>query len=103
MEEITSQFVYKQLAQVGVGQGMNSQVFRAFDSQHGGEIAVKEIPKVSFPNPIDYFREAAAMRSADSPNVVPVHVASAAGDRICIVMPYFRLGSLLDRIKNGPI
>jgi eukaryotic-like serine/threonine-protein kinase len=103
MEIITSQFTYEQLVEVGVGQGLNSHVFRAFDRQHGGEIAVKEIPKTSFPDPTQYFREAAAMRNADCPNVVPIRVASAAGDRICIVMPYLRNGSLLDRIKHGPI
>lgn len=103
MEQVTSHFTYEQLDEVGVGQGLNSHVFRAFDRQHGGEIAVKEIPKANFPDPAEYFREAAAMRNADCPNVVPIRVASAAGDRICIVMPYLRNGSLLDRIEHGPI
>jgi hypothetical protein len=55
MEEVTSEFSYTQLAEVGVGQGRNSKVFRAFDSQHGGEIAVKEIPKKDFPDSAKWF------------------------------------------------
>jgi len=103
MEVITSEFVYEQIQQIGVGQGLNSTVFRANDLQHGGEIAVKEIPKADFPDPSEYFREARSMYRADCPNVVPIRVASAAGDRICIVMPYLKNGSLADRIKSGPI
>lgn len=103
LEVVTSEFDYEQLEEVGIGQGRNSRVFRAFDPQQGGEIAVKEIPKTNFPDPAAYFGEAQAMRRADCPNVVPIRAASTAGDRICLVMPYLRNGSLLTRIQNGPL
>src|SRR5713101_1928278 len=103
MEVISCAFVYEQLEEVGAGEGLNSRVFRANDHQHGGEIAVKEIPKTKFADPSTYFAEAKAMNEADCPNVLPIRVASATGDRICIVMPYLRKGSLLRRIKSAPL
>lgn len=103
MEIITSAFEYEQLEEIGAGQGQNSKVYRAHLKELGGEVAVKEIPKSSFGGPSEYFEEARAMFRSDCPNVLPIRVASAAGDRICLVMPFMKNGSLQDRINHGPI
>ncbi len=104
--EILAQFKYTQLKQIGVGQGMNSEVFLADDPQLGGRVAVKEIPHANFKGKIDeYFREAQTMFKADHPNVVPIRVAGECPgrDRVCLSMPYFARGSLQDRIAISPL
>lgn len=45
--DVRAEITYTKQKQIGVGQGMNSQVFLAFDPQLGGEIAVKEVPKAN--------------------------------------------------------
>ena len=83
---------------------MNSKVYLATDVQFSGNIAVKEIPKVTFGNTIaDYYREAERMFAASHRNVVPVHYAGETGSLICIAMPYFSAGSLATRIGAGPV
>jgi len=95
---------YERLQEIGIGQGMNSKVYLATDAQFSGNIAVKEIPKVTFGNTVgDYYREAERMFAAAHPNVVPVHYAGEAGSLICIAMPYFSRGSLAARITTGPL
>lgn len=86
-----------------MGQGRNSTVFLVNDPQRGGEIVVKEIPKSAFRDPADFFREAQAMFAAQAPNVVPLYVASETDDAICVAMPYFKNGSLADRIAVNPL
>jgi serine/threonine protein kinase len=102
--QVVAEIQYEKRHQIGVGQGMNSEVFLAFDPQLGGEIAVKEIAKSKLGNnPSAYFAEAQVMFESAHPNVVPIHCACATADRICLAMPFFRRGSLADRIKDVPL
>ena len=103
MDVVTSKFEYRQIREIGAGQGLNSTVYLAHDPQLGGDIAVKEIPKSSFPSASDWFAEAQSMYASDCPNVVPIRVASAATDHICLVMPFLKRGSLQDRIETVPL
>ena len=43
--EVLGHVVYEKVRQIGVGQGMNSEVWEAIDKHLGGECAIKEIPK----------------------------------------------------------
>lgn len=95
---------YVKGAQIGAGEGMNSEVYLAHDPQLGGEVVVKEIPISSFGNSVNrYFAEAQAMFASTHQNVVPVHYAGTAGSNICITMPYFAGGSWAKQLAAGPV
>jgi serine/threonine protein kinase len=94
---------YTKLKQIGVGQGMNSEVFLADDPQLGGRVAVKEIEKIRFGNPAAYFVEAQTMFRVAHENVVAVQYACETPATISLVMPYYRRGSLADRISYRPL
>jgi serine/threonine protein kinase len=95
---------YERLEQIGVGEGMNSTVFRAFDPYLKREIAVKEIPMVKLGNDFDaYCHEARTMFAVADPNIVQIeYVCEIPGD-ICLALPYFPKGSLTSLIANGPL
>jgi serine/threonine protein kinase len=87
-----------------IGHGFFGTVYLADDPQLGGQVAVKEIPKIAFPaGAAEFFREAHAMFASESPNVVPIRYASDATDHVCLAMPYFKNGSLEAKIKDGPL
>ena len=94
---------YTKVRQIGVGQGMNSEVYLADDPQLGGQVAAKEIDKADFANPAAYFEEAQAMFAVAHDNVVAVQYACETPTTISLVMPYFRNGSLADRIQDRPL
>jgi serine/threonine protein kinase len=94
---------YTKLRQIGVGQGMHSEVYLADDPQLGGQVAAKEIEKAHFPNTAAYFAEAQAMFAVGHENVVAVQYACETPTSISLVMPYFKRGSLTDRIKDRPL
>jgi serine/threonine protein kinase len=94
---------YTKLKQIGIGQGMNSEVYLADDPQLGGKIAAKEIDKTRFANPNRYFDEAQTMFAVAHDNVVAVQYACQTPTLISLVMPYYRKGSLADRIENCPL
>ena len=101
---VLAQLEYQRFRQLGVGQGMNSEVYFAHDPQLGGDMAVKEIEKSKFGNDINaYFAEAQTMFAVNHPNITPVQYACATGDKICLAMPYFARGSLTDQITSCPI
>jgi len=95
---------YERRKQIGVGQGMNSTVYLADDPQLGATIAVKEISKANFGNTVaGYFAEAQAMFETQHPNVVAIRYACELPDDICLAMPYYKNGSLADRIGDRPL
>ena len=94
---------YTKIMQIGLGQGMNSEVFLADDPQLGGKVAAKEIEKIYFANPNSYFTEAQTMFAVAHDNVVAVQYACQTPTTISLVMPYFKHGSLADRIQNTPL
>lgn len=91
------------IQQIGVGQGLNSEVFLCYDPQLGGEIVIKEIPISNFSSPDEYFMEAQQLYANKHPRVVPIHYACKDADKIRIAMPYFANGSVQDKINNGPL
>lgn len=95
---------YTKLEQIGIGEGMNSAVYRAADPHLNGEIAVKEIPKVSFGNdPAANFEEAQRLFAAEHDNVVKIRCACETTDLIGLVMPHYARGSLAKRINDHPL
>jgi eukaryotic-like serine/threonine-protein kinase len=103
MEIVHGRVPYERGDRIGVGEGMNSQVFRARDPRLQREIAVKEIEKARLGNDVNaYFQEARTMSELGDPNIVPIHYACDTDDMIGLVMPYFP-GSLGSRISVGPM
>ena len=82
---------------------MNSEVYLASDPQLGGLVAVKEIEKSRFPNVNAYFDEAKSMFAVAHDNVVAVQYACQTPTNISLVMPYYKRGSLADRIHDRPL
>jgi len=109
--EVLGQTKYKRINQIGVGQGKNSEVYLAEDLHLAGQVAVKELPRSNFPPGSglrDYFAEAQVMFAAGHPNpsnVVPIRYACDCPgvDKISLVMPFYKNGSLQDRICQGPL
>lgn len=94
---------YKRLWQIGAGQGLNSEVYLIDELQLGGKMAAKEIDKTKFRDPKEYFEEAQRMFATAHPNVVAVQYTCETCDKIALIMPYFKKGSLTDRIKDRPL
>ena len=101
--QIVGEITYTHVKQIGVGQGMNSTVYLADDPQLGGRIAAKEIEKVRFGNPAAYFDETRAMFRVAHDNVIAVQYACQTPALISLCMPYYRRGSLADRIRDRPL
>lgn len=97
---VVASISYTKKRQIGQGQGMNSEVFVAFDPQLGGEIVVKEVDKGKFIGLPSYFAESHVMYQSAHDNIVPVHYACETTSQVCIAMPYFKNGSLSDRISD---
>jgi len=95
---------YRQIEPIGVGEGMNSHVFRAYDPYLEREIAVKEIAKSKLGNSFDdYCAEARSMFVVAHPNIVGVEFVCETPDLISIALPYFANGSLKRKIQHNPL
>jgi serine/threonine protein kinase len=101
--QVLASISYTKLSRIGVGQGMNSEVYLADDSQLGGQVAAKEIDKARFANPTAYFNEAQTMFAVAHDNVVAVQYACQTATTISLVMPYYVRRSLADRIQSCPL
>lgn len=94
---------YERVREIGKGQGMNSIVYLADDPQLGGRVAAKEMEKSRFANPAAYFDETQVIFAVAHDNVIEVKYACQTPDIISLVMPYYRNGSLADRIHDRPL
>ena len=89
--EIT--ITFDKLREIGQ-EGKNSKVYLVHDHQLDGDLVIKEIEKVKFKTPDEYFKEARLMFSQKHENVVEVHYAGMDADNIYIAMPYYANGSV---------
>jgi len=104
MFEVYATTRYQQLEQIGIGEGMNSTVFRAFDPYLERYIAVKEIKKSNLGNDLDaYCKEARTMFAMRDSNIVGVEYVCETTDHIALALPYFANGSLQARVKHNPL
>ena len=78
-----------------IGQdGQNSRTYVSHDHQLNAEIVTKQMPKVKFNSPADFFAESQALYSSAHPNVVQIHYACFDDDHIYVAMPFYRNGSI---------
>lgn len=104
MFEVLHQIRHSIIEPIGVGEGMNSMVYRAYDPYLQREIAVKEINKAKFANDFDaYCQEARAMSNVIHPNIVKVEYVCETADHVVIALPHCAEGSLKKRITSGPL
>jgi serine/threonine protein kinase len=104
MFEVYAQTRYNRLEPIGIGEGMNSTVFRAYDPYLQRELAVKEISKDKLGNDLDsYCQEARTMFAMRDPNVVAIVYVCETPDYVGLALPYFANGSLQSRIKHNPL
>src|SRR5262245_31073311 len=81
MFEVLGTIRYQQTGLIGAGQGMNSNVYRAFDPYLEREIAVKVVSKAKFGNDFNsYCNEARAMFAAADPNIVGIEYVCETQD-----------------------
>ena len=89
-----------------LGRGGMAVVYRAIDPNIGREVALKLLPREfsSDPNFLARFqREVQTVGSLRNPAIVPLHDAAEDKGQPYLVMALMSGGSLLDRLKQGPI
>lgn len=78
------------------GEGRNSKVWVACDTQLDQVLVLKEITKESLDqqNVENYFLEAKTLNEGNHPHVMPVRYAAEDEENIYITMPYYEKGSI---------
>jgi serine/threonine protein kinase len=100
--QVVAELKFEKIRQIGIGQGLNSVVYLAHDPQLNAEFAVKQIDKAAFWNP-DCFAEAKTVQSVAHPNVVSVQYGCEKDNLAFIAMPFYKDGSLADRLVSAPM
>ena len=100
MADCDIRVTFDKLKEIGQ-EGRNSKVYLVHDHQLDGDLVIKEIPKMSFTDPHEYFKEARLMFAHKHDNIVEVHYAGMDADNIYIAMPYYAKGSLKHLISNN--
>lgn len=106
MATLTGQIIGRYRILDRVGQGGMATVYRAYDPVEGRNVAVKVLSTLAAESPhftARFEREARTVAELRHPNIVPVWDYGEAGGKHYLVMPLLELGSLADRLGNGPI
>lgn len=84
------------IKQIGVNEGLNSEVFLVRDRQLEEYLVLKKISKKSLlsQNISDFFIEAQMLNECNHPNVMPIRYAGDTDADISYTMPYYSKGSL---------
>jgi len=89
-----------------IGQGGMGTVYRALDRKAGGEVAIKFISPAIAQQEVflnRFRREVKAVARLQHPHIVPVLDYGEQHGYAYLVMPLLEVGTLLDRLKGGPI
>ncbi|MEW6567274.1 MAG: protein kinase [Chloroflexota bacterium] len=95
---------YLLMEQVGLG-GM-AAVYKAYDARENRVVALKVLATVLAEDAkfsLRFQREAKIVSDLIHPNIVPVWDYGEADGRAYLVMPFLSVGSLADRLRNGPL
>jgi serine/threonine protein kinase len=105
MDIVQGELTYEKLDRIGVGQGLNSEVYRAREIGMDRTVAVKEITKadLSVRGIHDFFREARMLFNARHNHVAEIYTAVETNELVSLVMPLYERGSLASRIAQGPL
>ncbi len=89
-----------------IGRGGMAHVYLAFDPAFRREVAVKVLPPHYLENPLlraRFEREARLIATIEHPAIVPVYDFGEQENQLYLVMRYMSGGSLVDRIRQGPL
>ncbi len=95
---------YYLLEQVGLG-GM-ATVYEALDLDRDEKVAIKVLAAQLARTPqfkARFEREIEVLRTLKHPNIVPILSYGEEDDQAYIVMPFFTSGTLMDRLRKGPL
>ncbi len=95
LKEAKLRFEKKEL----IGSGSFGKVYLAHDLQLDAELVIKEIKKENL-NKEKYFLEAQILYLGDHQYITPVHYACECEENIYIAMPYYKNGSLENKLSN---
>jgi serine/threonine protein kinase len=84
-----------------IGKGGMAQVHQAYDLQMDAILAIKSIPKVSFPRASEYFLESQKLYKSRHHNVVPIYYGCQDDNHIYLAMPYYKNRSLQIKMAGG--
>jgi serine/threonine protein kinase len=96
---VVAELTYEKLGAIGVGQGMNSEVFEAREIGIDRIVAVKELDKAYLQvlGISEYFREARMLFAARHRHVVEIYTAVETAGIVALLMPLYPDGSLATR------
>jgi len=106
MATLTGQVVGRYQILERVGQGGMATVYKAYDPVEGRNVAVKVLSSLAADSPhftARFQREAKVVSELRHPNIVPVWDYGQDDDMHYLVMPLLEMGSLSDRLMNGPL
>jgi serine/threonine protein kinase len=95
---------YEIVALLGAG-GMG-EVYRAFDTRLGRDVAIKVLPEAFAVDPdrVERFeREAKVLASLNHPHIAALYGMETSGDQRCLVMELVEGDTLADRLQQGPL
>jgi serine/threonine protein kinase len=91
---MTASLAFERGTRIGVGQGLNSEVYLIRDVQLDAQFVMKFIAKAGFGEPSQYYAEAQRLHDARHRHVVDLKYAAANDTHILLAMPYYRGGTL---------
>ncbi|MBN1440217.1 MAG: serine/threonine protein kinase [Anaerolineales bacterium] len=89
-----------------IGRGGMASVYLAYDPNFGREVAIKILPRELMHDPTfraRFHREARTIAALEHPSIVPVYDFGEGDGQPYLVMRYLSGGSLVSRIRSGPI
>jgi serine/threonine protein kinase len=89
-----------------IGRGGMATVYLAYDPNFGREVAIKVLPRELMHDPnfrTRFNREARTIATLEHPAIVPVYDFGEDDGQPFLVMRYLGGGSLVSRIRSGPI
>jgi serine/threonine-protein kinase len=106
MATLTGQVIGRYQILDRVGQGGMATVYRAYDPAEDRNVAIKVLSSLAADSPhftARFEREAKVVAALRHPNIVPVWDYGQDDGKHYLVMPLLEVGSLADRLMEGPI
>jgi serine/threonine protein kinase len=104
MLDLSGQTTGKYLIIECVGRGGMSAIYKAYDRTKDRTVALKVLSVAAAADPVfeaRFSREIEVLRSLDHPHILPILDYGEIDGLAYIVMPFYRHGTLQDRIESG--
>ncbi len=97
--QIATNFDFKIIKKMD-SEGANSSLYIVEDLQLGSRFILKKIEKKKLKQVENYFEESKKISSLNHPNIISINTTSYDENYIYITMPFYRKGSLQQRIEK---